>query len=335
MRVTRETLLKIARDTVAQRVRTDRGLIAVYLCGSILEDEFLLGGTTDIDLVFIHADTPPAEREIIRLTDQVHLDIAHHLHRDYRQTRRLRIHPWLGPIIATCTILHDPQHFMDFTQASVRGQFDRGDFVYARARGQAVHAREIWREFHEERPQAGPHEILVYLRAVDHAANAIAGLSSAPLTERRFLLKFPARADAVRRPGLYPGLIGLLGGPKADAATLKAFLPGWERAYDELAGVDPPARLHPDRRRYYLLGIEALLNSEHPLAALWPLLRSWTEIASRLPASSAAVAEWNQALDHLGLLGDGFSERVEAFDAYLDLIEDTLEEWARKNGVEE
>jgi hypothetical protein len=44
MRITTETLLKIARDTVAQRTRSDRSLLAIYLTGSLLESEPLLGG---------------------------------------------------------------------------------------------------------------------------------------------------------------------------------------------------------------------------------------------------------------------------------------------------
>ena len=58
MRINRETLLKIARDTTAQRTRADRGIQAVYLSGALLEEEYLLGRTADIDLTFIHIDAP-------------------------------------------------------------------------------------------------------------------------------------------------------------------------------------------------------------------------------------------------------------------------------------
>ena len=45
MRITRDTLLKIARDTVDSRTRQDRTIMAVYLSGSLLENDFQLGGT--------------------------------------------------------------------------------------------------------------------------------------------------------------------------------------------------------------------------------------------------------------------------------------------------
>jgi len=200
MRITRDTLLKIVRDTVNQRTRSDRGLLAVYLHGSLLEEEYLLGGATDIDLFFIHSDTIPTPREIVHLSDEVHLDIAHHLHRDYRNTRQLRLHPWLGPTIKDCRILHDPQHFLDFTQASVRGQFDRPDYVLERSRKQLESARQIWLSLHEAHPDPSPKDIVSYLRALENAANAVAGIYGSPLTERRFLLRLPARCEAAIQP---------------------------------------------------------------------------------------------------------------------------------------
>jgi hypothetical protein len=332
MRITRETLMKIVRDTVAQRTRSDRGVVAIYLCGSLLGDDFLLGGTADIDLVILHADTIAAEREIVPLTDDVHLDIAHHMHKDYRQARSLRVHPWLGPTLFSCHILYDPQHFMDFTQASVRGQFDRSDYVLVRAGKQLEHARQMWSSLHTNPVEPGEKEVSLYLRAIEHAINAVAILSGPPLTERRFLLSFSGRAEAVGRPGLYAGLLGMLGGPHVDGETLRAWVPVWASAYSAIPTATAPARLHPGRRSYYQRSFESLLEKQ-PLAILWPLLHTWTQAISVLPDDSTARQGWRQAFEYLGLLGKPFAERVQAFDAYLDLIEETLENWGRENGA--
>lgn len=333
MRINHETLLKVARETVSQRTRSDRGLMAVYLCGSLLEDDYLLGGTADIDLVFIHNDVVPAEREVVHLTDDVHLDIAHHLHKDYRQARGLRVHPWLGPTLYTCTILYDPQHLLDFIQATVRGQFSRSDYVMQRAGKQAEHARQMWVSFHEEKPDPGPKEIAIYLRAIEHAINAVALLSGAPLTERRFLLKLPERAQAVGRPGLYPGLLGLLGGTQLDPAVMKGWLPTWHAAYGALPSSAEPSRLHPVRRSYYERAIQSMIEAGQAQNALWPLLRTWTSIANQLPAESEVQNGWQDAFQALGLLGASFLDRVEAMDAYLDQVEEILDQWARANGA--
>lgn len=340
MRITRDALMKVVRQTVSRRTRSSRGLMAIYLCGSLLEEDYLLGGTTDIDLVLVHVDQPEQEREIVRLTDDVHLDIAHHLHKDYRNTRKLREHPWLGPTVFHCQVLYDPQHFMDFTQASVRGQFDRTEHVLSRSRSQAEHARQIWFGLSEGDPEDPIEYFWTYLRAVEHAANAVALLSGPPLPERRFLLGFPQRAANVHWEGLYPGLLGLLGGSQVDRETVESWLPLWEAAYTEAGGAGDIPRLHPARFAYYRKGIEALLLREPPLA-LWPLLRTWTLAVRELSSQEGALeeggrqlesqkkAELMNVLEHLQLV----DRRVRALDAYLDNVEETIDRWARERGA--
>lgn len=333
MRITPEILFKIARDTVTRRARSDRDLLSAYLHGSVLDEEPLLGGTTDIDLVFIHHDEVVTRREIQRLTDDVHLDIAHHARSDYRRARALRMHPWLGPNLFGCKVLYDPQHFLDFTQASVCSQFNRPDYVYGRAEGLVEHARQMWLGLHDLPGEPGPDEANVYLRAVEHVANGVASLSGPPLTERRFLLNFPARAEALGKPGLYPGLMGLLGAPGVTAETLSEWLPQWEAAYNAIPAADVPARLHPHRQAYYRRAFEEILLSSRPLDVLWPLLKTWVQSAQLLPGGSPEHLAWQESFAQLGLLGDGFSQRVAALDAYLDTVEETLEAWARANGA--
>ena len=333
MRITHDMLLKVANDAVARRVRESRALMAAYLCGSLLGEEYLLGGTADVDLVFIYTDQPPAAREVQRLTDEVHLDIAHHYHRDYSQTRRLRVHPWLGPALNACKALYDPQHLLDFTQASVRGQFDRPDHAIERVRQLLEHARQIWFSYQAGLAAPAPADIEAYLRAVEHAANAVASLSGPPLTDRRLLSAFPARAAAVGRPGLYQGLLGLLGAPNLPPGGLVEWLPLWQEAYLSIPAATVPVRLSPLRLPYYRSALDAHLASPHPEAALWPMLRTWTLAAGLCSPDSRASQGWAWAFTQLGLAGAGFMDRMAALDAYLDLVDETLEDWARRNGA--
>jgi hypothetical protein len=333
MRINRETLLKVAEQAVTQRVRSDRDIIAAYLSGTLLEESFMLGGTADIDLTFLHMDKPPTEREVQRLTEEVHLDIAHYDQRDFSQARKLRLHPWLGPTIYACKTLYDPQHFLDFTQASVRGQFNRPDYVLERARQQLGHAREIWTGFASQTPgRPTPKDLLTYLRAIDHAANAVACLNGPPLTERRMLLQFPARAEAVGKPGLYPAFLGMLGSSHVDAERLHSWLPGWQASLESLPEQAIPARLHPCRHAYYRRAFEAILQGESPVAVLWPLVRTWALAAALSPEGSPGRNAWAEAGQSLGLLGEGFAERIQALDAFLDLVEETIEQWSRQVG---
>ena len=333
MRITRDMLLKVAGDTVARQSRAARGLLAAYLCGSLLEEDYLLGGTGDIDVVYIYTEPVETPREIISLTDEVHLDIAHYYQRDFRDTRGLREHPWLGPALNTCRILYDPQHFMDFTQASVRGQFDRSDHIYKRASQQLDQARSIWLQYQTSRVHPGPEDVQAYLQALGYAANAVASISGRPLTDRRFLLQFPNRAEAFGKPGLHAGLLGLLGAQHLPDGALDEWLDQWRAAYQAIPAAQADPHLHPARLAYYASAIASLGSGEQPETALWPLLRTWTMAVIYLPPDSPERRAWHQACDQLDLVGPSFAERIQALDAYLDVIEEDLEGWGRANGA--
>lgn len=333
MRLDKNSLMTIAREAVIQRTRADYNVLAVYLCGSLLDEQFLLGGTTDIDLVFVRLTPVAVKREITRLTDEVHLDIAHHEQDAYIRPHQLRANPWLGYTIFNCKSLYDPRHYLDYTQAGVRGQFERADYVLERARPQFDYARRIWLELYSGPVVFGPELVETYLRAVTHAANAVALLGGAPLTERRFLLTFRQRVAALGRPGLFPGLLGLLGGPSVPAEALRGWLASWREAFLAMpADVDRP-RLHPERLPYYQRAMEALLETDEPRLALYPLMRTWTHAILAIGASAPARSAWQEACQQLGLAAESFNERLSALDAYLDLVEETLETWARENGA--
>ncbi|MGB9586175.1 MAG: hypothetical protein ACPL7A_02000, partial [Anaerolineales bacterium] len=251
MRVNKETILDLANHYVEQQTRKDATILAAYLCGASLEREFLLGGTMDIDIVFIHIDEVQPPREIVRITDDIHYDITHHPQKEYEPPRRVRAHPWLGPTVFDCKPLYDQRHIFDFIQASVRGMFMQPETVLERVRSQAEHARSMWFGLMDVGINPDLAALKLYFKAIEHAVNSIALLSGAPLTERRLLMKFPERAQAVGKPGLYAGLIGLLGGADLDRDTLQTWINLWGEAYTKLKHQNTYYRLHPDRYNYY------------------------------------------------------------------------------------
>ncbi|MFZ6030702.1 MAG: hypothetical protein ACOYYS_23600 [Chloroflexota bacterium] len=333
MRITHDMLLKVAQDTVEQRTRANRLIVSAYLSGSILEQEPLIGNTTDIDLFFIRDDEVTVAREIVRITDDVHLDITNAPRRAYRQVRELRSDAWSGPVLYGCRILYDPQHFLDFVQASVRGQFERPDHVLERARPLAEQARQIWFSFDMGAENTPVEQVSHYLRALEYATNSIAVLTGVPLTERRFLLDFPARAQAVGRAGLMAGLVGLLGGSSVDLGALQGMVEDWKMAFETAQKYSPPPAFAATRKHYYGKAVDAFVAGQQPNTALWPLLNTWTRMMVLLPTDAPAYRAWQDACRQLSLLGEAFSEKIEALDAFLDMVEETMEQWAQANGA--
>ena len=335
MRVNRATLLKIANDTTKRSARQDRSIFAAYLCGSLLGNRYLIGSTADIDLTFIHTGPVEEPREIIRLTDEIHLDIAHYDQKAFRDPRQLRVDPWLGPTIFDCQVLYDPQHFMDFTQASVRGQFHRADYVLERSRADVDTARKIWFAFYRDVPDTpNADDILQYLKALKLAVNSIAGLDGAPLTDRGLAVNFADRSAALGHPGLHTGLLGLLGAPQVSPEQLLGWIGDWQQAYEAQSVDNGLCNLHLHRLHYYRQAIESFIDRPKPGNALWPLFYTWTQAATQLSGDADYQEPWNRAGQQLGLLGASFTERITALDAYLDSIEEILEKYARANGVE-
>ncbi len=234
MRITRETLIRIAKETAQKRALADPGLVAAYLTGSLRSENPFLGNSTDIDIVLVHAGQIKVRREIVALTPEIHLDIVHNPRSEYEKPKELRIHSWLGPELYDPLPLYVTQHFFEFVQAGVRAGYNEPVNVLARARRNAEHARQIWSGLQLSQ-ETGPALLLSYLKGVNHAANAVALLTGGPLAERRFLLQFQERAGAAGVPGLAAGLLELLGGAQVDATTLNEFLPEWEKAFVEAA----------------------------------------------------------------------------------------------------
>jgi hypothetical protein len=334
MRIKREHLLITARNLVTERTRYNRRVVSVYLTGSLLKDDFLLGGSGDIDLIFVHDEPIEVGREIVAVNEDVHFDIANLPLRIFQQPRSLRIDPWIGPFFCLNPIcLHDTQHWFEFTQASLCSQFNRPENILQRARSQAEVARQSWMSLNSSSPW-NSEKVLVYLSSIEKAANAIALVSGAPLTERRFMLQFAQRAAAIQHPGMATGLLDLITpGEQLPATTLSDWLPSWNHALTKCSQLsNPPQRLTACRLSYYTKAAEALVN-DFPGAALWILLRTWTLAVNNLTADSKIVAAWKQSLQTLHLDVEHAEERLDALDSYLDTVEEILDTQAKNQGV--
>ncbi len=334
MQITSGILKQFADTTVEKITRANYDILAAYLRGSlVMGDDPLLGNTTDIDLVFIHTDTPRIAREILRLTDEVHLDIEHHSQKEYLKGRELRVHPWMGPSLYNAQVMHDPQHFLDFTIATVRGMFHREDHTMIRVRTLIENARKGWMSLHEAPTTSNHHTVSEYLKCIEDTANGLALLVGEPLTDRRFLIAFARRVQALEQPGMYAGLMGLLGAPRVEVETLQDWVSVWKTTFSSTSIINRPPGIHLYRKDYYARAFEALLASPKPKDVIWPLLHTWTHVTGCLPEGDTAFQKWQSAFEQLGLLGEDFPERVEALDIFLEQVEEKIENWALEHGA--
>jgi predicted nucleotidyltransferase len=329
MRIKRDLLIKLARDTVDKRFKTDPGVVAVFLVGSVLRDEPLLGGTTDIDLLVITKNEPDIPREVAKLSNEIHLDILFEQEALYAKPRELRGDPWRGWTMWDPLLLHEKGKFFEYTQSSLRAQFDDPVNLLARAQTFSVPAREAWTSMQ----LGGEARLSEYLPAVENAANALAVMAGFPLAERRFLLEFPQRAALAGHPELSDTLLAMIGGLDLTPETLRAWLPAWEDAFNQAAQSAFDTRIHSFRLAYYKQALLSLLESEIPASALWPMLQTWALAAESSSWDETHRQAWDAVLQTLGLDSQGLELRLQGMDHYLDVLEELLDEFSVQHGL--
>lgn len=329
MRTTRETLLKLAKDYTTQKLAPDRNVTAVFLVGSLRPENALPAAVLDVDLLVIYNGEPLREREIVKISNEIHLDIAYENASLYAQPRELRGDPWRGWAMWDPQLLYEKGRFFEYTQAIVRAQFDDVENLLKRCRSFSVPARMAWNEMFFAPESASPLKILT---AASNAANAFASLSGAPLPERTLVSGLASRAEAAHMPELAGSLLNIITGD-LNMDLLQKALPAWERGFQAAAPVLPDARIHPVRLKYYKTAIEAQLAGKIPAAAFWPMLHTWA-LAMKSPAlPPESKNEWDDFCQQVGLAPGAISERIEALDAFLDTLEETLEQKASESGI--
>lgn len=326
MRITRDLLIKLARDTVEKRFKPDLSVVAVFLVGSILREDPFLGGTTDIDLLVITKGEPPLAREIVKLSNEIHLDISFEAESLYARPRELRGDAWRGWMMWDPMLLHEKGRFFEYTQSIVRQQFDDAANLLARSRSLAAPAREAWTMMQLAQPT-----LPAYLSAVEQAVNAAAALSGPPLTIRRLMLDFPARARQAGRPAWNDSLLAMLGALDKDAGFLRENLPRWESAYQEASKTTLDLRIHAARQAYFKQGIETAPKGG--LAGLWPMLVTWEQCHGTGVLTENQQRERQDFLSALGLDDAGMETRLQALDHFLDTLEETLDTISAQNGL--
>ncbi len=330
MRITKDLLHKFASETVKQRKRSEPDLHAAYIMGSILSDEPLLGGTTDIDLLLVHRYLAPVSRETLAITPEISLDIFHKAREDYEPVRQFRQDPWMGyPLTYNHILLFDTNHWLEYVQSSVTAEFHREDNVLVRVNVFLSAARDQWRTLMTNPPQNHLAWLDQYLHALELGANAISGLIGPPLTERRFMMTFTQRLADLGIPEVRAGFCGLLGCKKLHKDSYRSWLDSFEQDLIQMAEkITHPPHLSPARLGYYVQAFRALAESVDPTYLSWPLLRTWLDIQLAEDGKSPGHESWHDFLEKLQLTESIAEEKTEALDSYLDHLDVLIESWA-------
>lgn len=330
MKIERQLLIDLGQREVERRaLETD--IVSGYLIGSVARGEPQLGGTADIDLVLIHEREPAAPREVVRLSPDVHLDIAHHHRQQYARPSDLRVHRWLGPAMCEPIFLYDPQHFFEWAQAGARGQFFRSDNMHSRAQAFLRHARAAASLL----PVTG-RWLRVYLKGVLEAANAIACLTGFPAAGRRVMFELESASTELGCEHLADGFQALLGAGALAAWSLPELLGSWARAFDAAALHAQPALLAPPRREYYSRAFQQFVEQGQQQALLWPLLRTWDASLHTLAALGLEAEHeeaWRALLAELRLAPEWYAHRQAQLVEFIATNQAWIESWAERHGA--
>lgn len=326
MRITRELLLKHARENTAALTAKDRSIICVYVSGSLLQEDPLLGGITDIDLVCVHNHPVHTRREVIRLSHEVNLDLAHYEQEEFEPPRKLRNNAWIGGWFENVPIvLYDALRWYDFTRASATAQFWRPENIAARARSFLLPARKTWNDLEDENIPQGIKRVTAYLRALRDLANGVAVITGAPVAERRLLLELPARINAAGLAGLFPDFVNLFTSSAVTDENFTVWLERYVQIFDALKEVKAaPVSLAHFRRGYYEKAINALYPHS-PAAAIWLMLYTWTKAAVALQRTDQPYKDWQVLCRQLELESRDLPSRLESFDQVLDAVEEAVD----------
>jgi hypothetical protein len=337
MRITHGLLLKNAKQWVMERQAADRSLVCAYLSGSLADsddaEDALIGGAGDVDVVCVHNSLNPPDRELVRLTDRIHLDIWPVSQSAYEDPKQLRMNPWIGhDLFRKPPVLFDKNHWFDFVLAGAFSNYHQPENVVLRAMYFLNNARERLQSmaFGEVAPAAW---LSTYLQTLSDGANLLAVLSDGPLGTRRLLLAFPSRAADLAIPQWTGRLIEAFSRGVPEGDTLAQWIQQWDELFAlRTETTSMPPDLDPLKIPYYRHAMESFAPSA-PMSALWILLFTFGQrLAINTEPAPPPVREMLQAV---GLGEETRQEREESLEALIDDAEEVLEDWAKNRGLPE
>lgn len=331
MIITPDRLIDLAKEETEQRAKR-LPITAGYLVGSVLQDEPLLGGTADIDLILIHKTFPLRPREVKRLSPDVHLDIYNLSKEDFENPRDLRTEPLLGSSLCGSMRLYDPDHFFDWAQAAACAQFSRPDNRLARAHKLLEDARVARKNLTAGEP-TWPR---TFVHAAWNGANALCCLHSKPVHGRRAVPHLRQRLEALNALEHLARFLALFDAQGMEGWNIPHWLTSFGKAFDFAIQLNQGETAKPVRRDYFLRAFQELAESGQPEAVVVSLLTHWPLPATAedpIVQEAAEANAWRDLLNATGLSDGEFKRKRSELEVFLDGAELFMEDWGAQHGA--
>ncbi len=335
MRLTKDFLLRFTKNYLSTRLQEKPRPVCIYLTGSLCENDFLLGNTTDVDLVCIYNLRPEKEREILPLAPDSHLDIWNYEITLFEQPRQLRSNAWIGSFLCeNPQVLFDNGHWFQYTQASVAAQFFKPDNALVRAQPFIDAARQRWMANLASTNRDTVEVVSSLLNSLQDAANGFACLTAVPLSERRLIPQFASLAIKNSKLELTEQCNSIISPADWNQAKWPEWKTNWEKALKAVdAKPDCPVHLSGHRHSYYVQAAGEYWE-KMPAAALWIMLKTWTDAVSALPEDTESRQEWNDMTSDIQMNAEHLDQRLEQLDRFLDSIEIAADQFKRKYSLD-
>lgn len=336
------TLLRLAREYASRKADSRRSIRAIALTGSVARGEPPLGDSTDLDILIVDDTLPYPAAELIRLSDQIFIDVTHFTTDDFADRKSVRNHHFTAPLINDSITLHDPRHYFDILQAAVRAPYYRADQIYVRAQSALAQARAQFDSILPVRDtppesRTALDSIIALQRTLYLAATAVLLLANQPKGEsaggRKMMVRLEAAARQIR-PDLYPYFISALGVDSLTPDHVRSLLPVWHDLYKAASQQSAPDPLiHPLKRGYYERGVNALIDGGHALNSLWLLEHTMAVCVQQV--GDPDYPAWQTYCESSGKQPvSAFQNRIEQTQTLIEITDETLLAWARNENVE-
>jgi hypothetical protein len=224
--------------------------------------------------------------------------------------------------------LHDPSHFFEWAQASVRGQFHRPDYMLARGAAFLERAHMSLKGLEIDRLWLSG-----WTRALLEAANAVASLDGFPASGRRVISQLNSKLTELDHPEIYERFLRLLGADHFENSMAAEWVDSWAAAFESASVLSLDPELKEARLGYYLGAFRTMIEDGSAVEVLWPMLSTWDRAIYELSLAGESQPRWPQILNTLELSVDHVSEREKELEDLLDQVEEVLENWAEKVGA--